>query len=121
MAFPPPAHCPSCGSELSITRLNCPGCEMELSGAFSPCRYCTLTDRQKVFLDAFLRCRGSIKDVERELGISYPTVKGLLDDLLAALFGDQSSSAGPDRAGILDMLERGEISAAEAAELLRKG
>jgi len=120
MSYAPPSKCAVCGSEMIITRLSCPSCRSELSGSFTPCKYCTLSDKQKLFLDTFLQCRGNIKEVERSLSISYPTVKGLLDELLAALFSADAVGEKPSlsTSEILDMLERKEIGADEAARLL---
>ena len=120
MLYYPPSKCAVCGSELNITRLSCPSCKSELSGIFSPCKYCMLSEKQKSFLDVFLQCRGNIKEVERSLSISYPTVKGLLDELLTTLFPNTETNEKPSMstAEILDMLERKEIDAEEAARLL---
>jgi len=120
MSYSPPSKCAVCGSELNITRLSCPNCQSELSGNFTPCKYCTLSEKHKLFLDTFLQSRGNIKEVERSLSISYPTVKGLLDDLLLTLFPSQDTNEKPNlsSAEILDMLERREINADEAARLL---
>jgi hypothetical protein len=76
-----------------------------------------------LFLDTFLKCRGNIKEVEKALNISYPTVKGLLDELLKKLFSqDYAEEEGSQTKAseVLDMLEKGEITAAQAAELLSK-
>jgi Uncharacterized protein conserved in bacteria len=122
MSYAPPSKCAVCGSELNITRLSCPSCKSELTGTFSPCKYCTLSEKHKVFLDVFLQSRGNIKEVERSLSISYPTVKGLLDELLSALFpSDEVKKEAPlTTTEILDMLERKEIDAEEAARLLSR-
>ncbi len=122
MGYSPPSKCAVCGNALDITRLSCPNCKSELSGVFSPCKYCTLSDRHKLFLDTFLQCRGNIKEVERSLSISYPTVKGLLDELIRTLFPAENSTEEPSysTSEILDMLERKEIDADEAARLLSR-
>lgn len=122
MTYFPPSKCAVCGAPLCITRLTCENCKTELSGAFAPCRYCSLSEKQKLFLDTFLKCRGNIKEVERTLALSYPTVKGLLDELLGALFSPAEPAGGKaaTTAEILDMLEKGEITADEAARLIQK-
>ncbi len=115
-----PSQCPGCTKQLVITQLTCPGGETEISGHYKPSRYCSLDDRMLLFLETFLKCRGNIKEVERTLLLSYPTVKGLLDELLRQLFPEEGGSrAGSLTADeILDMLERKEITADEAAVLL---
>ena len=115
-----PAHCPVCGQNLAITKLTCPHCHTEISGEFIPCKYCALDEKMQRFLDIFLKCRGNIKEVERTLSISYPTVKGLLDELLKQLFPGEGSPGSKrySTGEILDMLENHEITADEAAALL---
>ena len=122
MSYQLPTKCPVCQSPLRITKLSCPSCKTELSGSFVPCKYCALDEKQQVFLETFLKCRGNIKDVERTLGLSYPTVKGLLDDLLRALYPGETGAQKKEEAlrvsDILDRLENKEITAGEAAQLL---
>jgi len=115
-----PSRCPVCSQSLEITKLTCPGCNTEISGKFAPCKYCALDEKMQKFLDTFLQCRGNIKEVERALSISYPTVKGLLDELLRQLFpGNAENNGNKYNTGeILDMLENNEITADEAASLL---
>ena len=75
--------CPVCGSDTEITKISCNSCGTKIEGQFQLCKFCRLTAEQKTFLDAFIKCRGNIKEVEKELGISYPTVKNKLDDVAA--------------------------------------
>lgn len=122
MEYRSPTICPVCSSELRITKLACPKCGTELNGNFMPCKYCMLDEKQRHFMEAFLKSRGNIKEVERMLSISYPTVKGLLDDLLNTLFPEEST-AQPDAltvSDVLDKLENKELTASEAAKLLEK-
>lgn len=124
-----PARCPVCNGSLQIREVVCESCGTQLRGQFSAstCRYCGLDAGQRQFLEVFLRCRGVYNCVERELNISYPTVKARLESLLQAL---GLSAVGEERAGeidmqerrkaILDALERGDITAEEAAEELRR-
>ncbi len=115
-----PSQCPVCTRQLIITKLTCPGCETEISGHYKPSRYCSLDDRMLLFLETFLKCRGNIKEVERTLRLSYPTVKGLLDELLRQLFPeeDENRTVSLTADEILDRLERKELTADEAAALL---
>ena len=120
MSYQPPTKCPVCQMPLRITKLACPSCETELSGSFVPCKYCALDEKQQMFLETFLKSRGNIKDVERTLGISYPTVKGLLDELLRTLYPDMAVQKEETLkvSDVLDQLEKKEITAREAATLL---
>ncbi|NLM60774.1 MAG: DUF2089 domain-containing protein [Clostridiales bacterium] len=123
MTYTPPSQCPVCGNHLTVMTLSCSKCNTQISGNFTPCKYCSLSDKHRLFMETFLKCRGNIKEVERTLSISYPTVKGLLDELLYVLFQTQGNDETQQeikdmRAEILDRLERKELTASEAAELL---
>lgn len=121
MQYQTPSKCPVCSGELRITRLSCPNCHTELSGSFPPCKYCALDEKQRTFMETFLKCRGNIREVEKALGISYPTVKGLLDELLGVLFPEEKTGREATNIGnVLDRLENKEISAAQAAQLLKE-
>lgn len=122
MQYQPPSKCPVCAGELRITKLSCPKCKTELSGSFPPCKYCSLDEKQQLFMETFLKCRGNIREVEKALGISYPTVKGLLEELLNALFPGErpAEHAAESVSEVLDKLEKKEITAAEAAKLLKQ-
>lgn len=114
-------RCPVCGNDTEVTRLSCNSCGTKIEGQFQPCKFCRLTAEQKNFLDAFIKCRGNIKEVEKELGISYPTVKNKLDDVAATL-GYKSEPAVEDtekKKDVLDKLDSGEISVEEALDLLK--
>jgi len=116
-------RCPVCGNRMNVTRLHCDSCDSTLDGCFDTCRFCQLSPDQQVFVDVFLRGRGNIKEVERELGISYPTVRSRLDGILEAL-GYQSDLAVDDRSEqrneVLGALDRGELTAEEAVKLLKR-
>ena len=128
--------CPVCAGELAVTRLHCRSCGSTLEGEFSVGRFGRLTREQLILLESFLRSRGNLRDMERELGISYPTVRGRVEALVRALgFGpregsdeaadDAASAAAANvdttaaRQEILERLGRHEINADEAAAAIR--
>ena len=123
--------CPVCSSELAVTRLHCRACGTTLEGEFSVGRFGRLTREQLLLLESFLRSRGNLRDMERELGISYPTVRSRVEALVRALgFGprdgeepdEQTAEAGDaaqQRQQILERLARHEIGADEAAAAIR--
>jgi hypothetical protein len=130
--------CPVCSGELAVTRLHCRSCGTTLEGEFSVGRFGRLTREQLALLESFLRSRGNLRDMERELGISYPTVRGRVEALVRALgFGpradsdeaiaDEAAAAGATgdtdpaaaRQAILERLGRKEITAEEAATAIR--
>lgn len=123
--FHAPAQCPVCGERMLVTKLRCSHCGTELSGEFAPCRFCRLEEKHLQFVETFLRCRGSIREVERALGVSYPTVKNMLDAALTALGLDEKPELRAlrekeERAEILQRLSDGEIDVDTAIEALHQ-
>ena len=117
-----PTICPVCGGEYEITRCTCKKCSSELAGHFSGCDFCSLTEDETYFALTFIKCRGSIKDVEKELGISYPTVRNRLDTVIERLGLKPAMSAEDlkeERRIIFDRLDKGEITADQAADMLK--
>jgi len=131
------ATCPVCSGELAVTRLRCGTCGTTIEGEFGVGRFARLTREQMQVLESFLRSRGNLRDMERELQISYPTVRARVEALVRALgFGprdeaegdgqpapaDATPSAADVLAGrreILERLARHELSAEDAAEAIR--
>jgi hypothetical protein len=126
------ATCPVCANELSVTRLRCGDCGTTIEGEFGVGRFGRLTREQTALLESFLRSRGNLRDMERELAISYPTVRARVEALIRALgFGprDEAEAAPPTapdgddilagRREVLERLSRHELSAEEAAEAIR--
>src|SRR6185436_16240661 len=109
-------RCPFCGDELAITRLSCCGCTTQIDSQLEIPLFFRLPPDLQEFVLIFLRCQGKIRDVEKELGISYPTVIKRLD-LVNVLLGNQVAPSG--RKDILEQLERGEITVQEATQLLK--
>src|SRR4051812_12507180 len=82
---PIPGKCPVCSNAMHVTRLQCGNCGTGIDGVFALGRLQGLTPEQVQFVEAFLKCKGKIKDVEGELGISYPTVVGRLNEVVRAM------------------------------------
>jgi hypothetical protein len=115
-------RCPVCGDEMRIVRLQCESCDSVLEGNFTLGRLQRLTREQVQFVELFIKCRGKIKDVEEELGVSYPTVVARLNEVVQAMGFEvrpEDADAAGRRQGILDELAAGTITAAEAAARLR--
>jgi len=127
MKYKAPSKCPVCGEKLSITKLGCPKCSTAIEGEFQPCEFCRLPEEDLDFVKVFIKCRGNIKDVEKELGISYPTVRGKLDLVIRGLgFEVATKDSLKDKelkeiakTEILDQLSKGEITAKEATEKIK--
>jgi hypothetical protein len=125
--------CPVCSGELAVTRLHCRACGTTLEGDFSVGRFGRLSREQLALLESFLRSRGNLRDMERELGISYPTVRSRVEALVRALGFRENEGDAPDaeaeaaaeaegalsRQDILERLARHEIGAEDAATLIR--
>ena len=113
------SKCPACGNgEFAIQRLQCTTCGTAIEGAFSVSRLATLPDDQVAFVETFVKCRGNIKEVERELGISYPTVRSRLDKVIERLgFGE--TPAKTNRREILGALDREEMTPEEAVAAIK--
>jgi hypothetical protein len=113
------ATCPICSGELAVTRLHCRSCGTTLEGDFNVGRFARLSRDQFALLESFLRSRGNLKEMERELGISYPTVRARVDALLRALGlgdGDEPIADEPDgTAGAEDAVADASLAADEAA------
>lgn len=115
-------RCPVCGDEMRITRLHCEGCGSALEGHFTLGRLQRLTREQVQFVEVFIKCRGKIKDVEEEIGVSYPTVVARLNDVIQAMgfeVRQDDAAAASRRQQVLDELAAGAITATEAAARLR--
>lgn len=82
---PLPGRCPVCANSLTVTRLQCGHCGTGIDGAFGLGRLQALTAEQVQFVETFMKCKGKIKDVEGELGISYPTVVARLNEVVRAM------------------------------------
>lgn len=113
--------CPVCDANTEITRITCNTCKTNIEGHFYPCKFCRLSSEQKLFIDAFINARGNIKEVEKELGISYPTVKNRLEDVISALgYKIQEESINLNRKReALNKLNSGELSVEETLNFLK--
>jgi hypothetical protein len=110
-------RCPFCAGQLSISRLACDNCDTHIDSLLSIPPFFRVPAGLQDFVMTFLRCQGKIRTVEKELGISYPTVCKRLD-LVNQLLGHASAPLGKKE--ILEQLERGEISVSEATQLLKE-
>lgn len=121
--YPLIGQCPICHDDLIVTRLNCRNCDTTLEGHFELGRLSQLTPEQLSFVETFIRCEGKITRVEQELGISYPTVRSRLHDVIRALGYEVGEEEPPPdesrRREILEDLGAGRVTSEEAVKLLR--
>ncbi|MGI3780052.1 MAG: DUF2089 domain-containing protein [Janthinobacterium lividum] len=115
-----PSTCPVCGDRLAVTRLGCGTCGTELAGLFAPCDYCALDDRESELLRVFLASRGNLREVEKHLGVSYPTARARFNDLLRklGLAGAEEVPTALTRDQVLSEVASGALTPAAAQELL---
>lgn len=121
--------CPSCGGDLYISELSCTSCDTVIRGRYTGCSFCELSDENLRFLELFVVCRGNVKEMERETGLGYWTIRNHLDNAVQALEhalerhapnggGDNSGDVDTQRRAILEAVERGELSIVEAEQQL---
>ncbi|NOZ72542.1 MAG: DUF2089 domain-containing protein [Chloroflexi bacterium] len=131
-----PKTCPFCGGDLLVLSLACRQCDTHFQGRWFPgkgfeadadklpilTRFAQLSSEQLKLLESFILCEGKLNRLQDEVGLSYPTLRSRLNDIIAILGGPTGSpdTATPlSRRQILDNLAAGEITAAEAAKLLQ--
>lgn len=120
----PPRDCPVCGEVLHVTTLGCESCGTQLSGRFASCAFCSLGAQDRKILDVFLVSRGNMRELARELGVSYPTARQRYAELLQRLGLEVTGDSGAraqvpvDREDVLRRLAAGELDLDEATSLL---
>ncbi|PJF38383.1 MAG: hypothetical protein CUN55_17440, partial [Phototrophicales bacterium] len=119
------SHCPICDGPITATRLECEHCEVKIEGKFELTNFANLSPEQLLFVETFLRCEGKINRVEKELGISYPTVRSRLHEIIRAMGFEpvtdveaEHASREQQRLEVLEKLSAGQISPDEAVDLL---
>ena len=116
--------CPVCGESLAVTRLHCRNCDTTIDGRFDVGRLGRLTAEQVAFVEVFVRCEGKLNRMEREVGLSYPTLRARLTEVIRqmgfAVGAEAASSGSEDLHRVLDDLASGKISSDEAMRALEK-
>lgn len=116
-----PSACPVCGDRLALTRLGCGSCGTELAGVFTSCAFCALDESETEMLNVFLASRGNLRDLEKHLGVSYPTARLRFNQLLEKLGLAEPVATAPTaltREQVLAEVASGALSPDEAAALL---
>ena len=83
-----PVHCPACDGKLAITELTCLSCETRVTGHYRLPPLLRLNPDDQRFIEAFVRASGSLKAMSGQLGVSYPTVRNRLDNIIETLEQD---------------------------------
>lgn len=111
-----PTKCPICGKQTYVAVVKCDGCGTTINNKFGYSEFDKLDDKQLEFALAFIECEGSIKEMEKKFGISYPTVKARLAEIKRRLgLGDGK----PYKLDVLKELEKGEIGVDDAIKLIK--
>ena len=122
--------CPVCGEALTVTRLHCRSCDTIIEGQFAVGAFERLTPEQLAFAEIFIKCEGKLNRMEKEMGLSYPTLRGRLNELIRAMgyeVGQEDATATPtgvsdeERRQILDDLAAGRVTSEEAVKRLQVG
>lgn len=108
--------CPVCQNKLTVTSYQCGKCGTKIEGSFKLDKFASLSQDEKDFIELFVMKRGSIKEIERELGISYPTVRNKLDGVISAL--GHKIDRNTSRIEVLKLLDEGQITSEEATKML---
>jgi len=121
---PAPTRCPVCSSELTVARLVCSSCDTTIDGRFTGGPFAHLTAEHLDFIVTFVRCEGKINRMELELGLSYPTIRNRLHEVIRTLGFEPGKDevveiSAEKRNAVLESLEAGKISADEAMRMLR--
>jgi len=111
--------CPISEGETKVTKIKCQRCGTTIEGSFDLCKFCMLSKESKYFAEVFIKNRGNIKEIEKELGISYPTVRNKLEELIRALGYVVDETPKVNKKEILDKVSSGDITAEEAIKLLK--
>lgn len=113
-------RCPVCSSKLKVVRLQCDRCKTGIDGSFELDKFNYLTEEQKEFVEIFVKNRGNIKEIEKDLGISYPTVRRNLDQVIEALgYSVKPTEEEVNKKEILEKLSLGELTSEEALKQLK--
>lgn len=122
--YPALTQCPVCKDELVVSRLHCPSCDTTVEGRFTTGHFANLTQEQLNFIVTFVRNEGKLNRMEEDLGLSYPTIRNRLHDVIRALGFEPGKEEIPDiddekRRSVLEELDAGNISAEDAMRILR--
>jgi hypothetical protein len=128
--------CPACGGQIVVTECKCVNCQLQMHGEFRTGQFASLSEDQQTFVKVFLTARGNLSEVEKVLGVSYPTIRNKLDEIndtlnrtlstfdARSINRDDASAAMPKsedetRRAILQKVAAGELSAADAVQKLQ--
>jgi hypothetical protein len=118
--LPMPTRCPITGGPLEVTRLESQHSGIVIEGRFQPNEFALLSQEHAELLRLFVKVRGNLKELERILGVSYPTVRLRFEGLLKALgYEVTESEVKSERSNVLELLEKGELNAEEATKRLQ--
>ncbi|MGA9532165.1 MAG: DUF2089 domain-containing protein [Anaerolineales bacterium] len=114
--------CPVCDAQLTATRLHCRNCDTSIEGHFELGRLGRLDQDQLAFIETFIRCEGKLSRMEKEVGLSYPTLRSRLTEAIQAMGfevgPEEPNLSDEERHKILDDLANGRLTSEEAMNIL---
>lgn len=120
--------CPACAGELIVTQQTCVRCSTSVVGEFKPTIFARLSPENLAFLELFIKNKGNVKEMEREMGESYWAIRNRINEIIEEL-GLEKKNVEPSEAmvdikeqrqTILNRLDQGDISVDEATEMLKQ-
>lgn len=112
------SNCPYCNGDFVIKEVECQGCKTQIKGNFKVNRFHMFKSEDLYFIEIFLKNEGNIKLMEKDLGVSYPTVKSRLKNIVNILGYKSQSSDSEKKVRILNSLSSGEIDVKQAIKNL---
>lgn len=122
---PIPSECPICGGEMIVTKLECRECDTHIEGRFISGPFSQLAVDQLEFLEVFVKNEGKLTHMEKDLGVSYPTIRNRLHEIIRSMGYEPGKDSSPgltedERRQILEDLNSGKISSDEAMKMLKE-
>jgi hypothetical protein len=112
-------ECPYCGQAMAVTQMSCGPCQVSIGAEFPMSRLADLPVEHQRFIEMFVLAGGNLKEIAEQVGVSYPTVRSRLDKVIEMLRGAIAKTQRVE-GNLLDAVEPGKTSAAEAARLIKR-
>lgn len=111
-------ECPYCGTAMTVTQMSCGPCQASINADFPMSRLASLPVEHQRFLEMFVLASGNLKEIAKQVGVSYPTIRSRLDKVIEALRGEIGKTRRV-QGNVLDAVEPGKTKAEVAARLIK--
>jgi hypothetical protein len=112
-------ECPYCGTAMTVTQMACGTCRVAISADFPMSRMAGLPIEHQRFIEMFVLAGGNLKEIAEQVGVSYPTIRSRLDKVIEALRGEIAKTQRV-HGNLLDAVDEGQTTAADAARLIKR-